>query len=178
MQIYRLFADILDYPAPILADRVENILTFAAVAHGEAAQLLHQFREFVKGTPPERLEEFYTGTFDLQPLCCPYIGYQLFGEEYRRGMFMARLREHYRSSGFAAGDDLPDHLCVILRFLASREPEEVERELVSDCLVPALVKMVAGFAETKNPYREALQALLLLLRGYPVDSAPHISEEG
>ena len=175
MQIYRLFADILDYPAPILSDRAEELLHLAAVAHGEAAQLLHQFREFVEETTPEKLEELYTGTFDLQPPCCPYIGYQLFGEEYRRGMFMARLREHYRSSSFVAGDDMPDHLCVILRFLASREHGEVERELVVDCMIPALGKMVAGFAELTNPYREALQALLLLLGGYPGDRV-HASE--
>lgn len=177
MQICRLFADILAYPAPILADRVEELLPFAMVADGEAARLLRRFREFVEKTPPARLEELYAGTFDLQPLCYPYIGYQLFGEEYRRGMFMARLREHYRSSGFVAEDDLPDHLCVILRLLASREPGEVERELVRDCMIPALVKMVAGFAELTNPYREALQALLLLLGGYPGDSV-HTSKEG
>ena len=165
MQIYRLFADILDYPTPILADRVEELL-FLAVAHGEAAQLLRQFREFVEEATPEGLEELYAGTFDLQPLCYPYIGYQLFGEEYRRGMFMARLREHYRSSGFVDGDDLPDHLCVILRFLASRESGEVERELAMDCIIPALDKMVAGFSESANPYRGALQALLLLLGGH------------
>lgn len=177
MQICRLFADILDYPTSILADRVEDLLPLAVVAHGEASQLLHQFRELVERTTPERLEDLYTGTFDLQPLCYPYIGYQLFGEEYRRGMFMARLREHYRSSGFVAGDDLPDHLCVILRFLASREHGEVERELVTDCIIPALSKMVAGFSEPTNPYQGALHALLLLLELHAGESA-YPSKEG
>ena len=105
---------------------------------------------------------------------------QFEGEQYAAAVgahFMARLREHYRSSGFVAGDDLPDHLCVILRFLASREHGEVERELVVDCMIPALGKMVAGFAELTNPYRDALQALLLLLGGYPGDRV-HASEEG
>ncbi len=176
MQICRHFADILDYPAPILADRVEDLLPLV-VAHGEAAQLLRQFREFVEETTPEGLEELYAGTFDLQPLCYPYVGYQLFGEEYRRGMFMARLREHYRSSGFVAGDDLPDHLCVILRFLASRELGEVERELLTDCIIPALGKMVAGFPESANPYRVVLQALLLLLGEHAGERA-HTSKEG
>lgn len=171
MQICRLFADILDYPAPILADRVEDLLPLA-VAHGEAAQLLRQFRKFVEETTPEDLEELYAGTFDLQPLCCPYIGYQIFGEEYRRGMFMAQLREYFRSCGFTAGNDLPDHLCIILRFLASREAGEVERELVTDCLVPALEKMVSGLAESTNPYRGMLQALLLFLEGYSGCNVP------
>ncbi|GAM09938.1 nitrate reductase delta subunit [Geobacter sp. OR-1] len=177
MQKNRLYADILDYPAPVLVERLEELLPLIARAHGQATQLLQQFREFVVGNPLEKLEEIYTVTFDLQPLCSPYIGYQLFGEEYRRGMFMARLREHYRSNGFAAGDDLPDHLCVILRFLASREPGEVEGELITDCMIPALGKMLEGFTKSTNPYREALQSLLLLMGDYPGSNTSESEED-
>ena len=165
MKEYRLFADILDYPMPFLADRVNELLPLVAVVGQEAARLLERFREFIAETTPAKLEELYTGTFDLQPFCYPYAGYQLFGEEYRRGMFMARLREYYRTNGFAAGDELPDHLCVILRFLSGREVGEVEHELITDCLVPALKKMEAGFAGVANPYRGVLLSLILLFGG-------------
>lgn len=158
---YCLFADILDYPLPILADRTDELLSLVATGDDNSGQLLERFREVVMKATTAKMEELYSATFDLQPLCYPYVGYQMFGEEYRRGMFMAQLREHYRSCGFAAESDLPDHLCIILRFLASREPGEVERELVSECLVPALGKMIAGFADATNPYCGALQALLL-----------------
>lgn len=167
MHAYRLFADILDYPTPALASRIEELLPLASVADGEIARLLCRFREFIEESSPERWEELYTGTFDLQPLCCPYVGYQLFGEEYRRGMFMAKLREHYRSCGFTDGEELPDHICVILRFLACVEPGDVERDLVTECLVPALEKMIASTAATMNPYCDVLHALLLQLAGYP-----------
>ncbi|MBT1074428.1 nitrate reductase molybdenum cofactor assembly chaperone [Geobacter grbiciae] len=164
MKEYRLFADILDYPMPSLAERIDELLSLVAAVDDAAGQLLARFREFAAETTTAKMEEVYSATFDLQPLCYPYVGYQMFGEEYRRGMFMARLREHYRSCGFAAGSDLPDHLCVILRFLSGREVGEVEHELVTECLVPALKKMEAGFAETTNPYRGLLQALILLFR--------------
>ncbi len=166
MHAYRLFAEILDYPTPALSCRVEGLLPLAG-ADGEEVRLLQRFREFVEETPQETLEELYTGTFDLQPRCYPYVGYQLFGEEFRRGIFMARLREYYRSCGFTTGDELPDHLCVILRFLARREPGEVERELITECLVPALERMVAGSLDAAHPYRGPLQALLLELAEYP-----------
>src|ERR1035441_8882660 len=104
MNKYSFFAEILEYPTSVLADRVGKFLPVVAASDVEAARLLRRFREFLEETPAERIEEIYAGTFDLQPLCYPYIGYQLFGEEYRRGIFMALLREHYRSSGFAAGD--------------------------------------------------------------------------
>ncbi len=165
MKEYGLFADILDYPTPFTVERIDELLPLVAAVDRTAVQELEQFREFVAGTATAKLEELYTRTFDLQPLCYPYVGYQLFGEEFRRGMFMAGLREHYRTRGFAAGDELPDQLCVFLRFLAGREQEAVERELVSDCLVPSLEKMIAGFADATNPYRGPLQALLRFLGG-------------
>ena len=171
MKEYRLFADILDYPAPALVEQVDELILLVAPADDAVGQLLARFRGYITGNAPGRREELYSGTFDLQPLCYPYVGYQLFGEEYRRGMFMARLREQFRCSGFAAGDDLPDHICVILRFLAGREPEEVERELVSECLVPALRKMITGITDAANPYRDLLQALLIVLGGYAGESA-------
>jgi nitrate reductase assembly molybdenum cofactor insertion protein NarJ len=36
--------------------------------------------EFAGSTPASRLEEIYTGTFDLNLVCFPYPGYHLFGE--------------------------------------------------------------------------------------------------
>jgi nitrate reductase delta subunit len=172
MKEYGLFAEILDYPAPLLGSRIEELLHLVSSRDGKAGECLGQFREFVATTAPARLEELYTATFDLQPLCYPYVGYQLFGEEYRRGMFMAGLREHYRARGFDAGDELPDQLCVILRFLAGRKPEAVERELVSDCLIPSLEKMLTGFSCADNPYRYPLQALLRFLAGTAGDGEP------
>ncbi len=177
MKEYSLFADILDYPAPFAIERIDELLPLIAAVDGKAGEYLGRFREFVAETTTAKQEELYTSTFDLQPLCYPYLGYQLFGEEFRRGIFMAGLREHYRICGFEAGEELPDQLCVILRFLAGREQEAVERELVSDCLVPSLEKMVEGFADVANPYRAPLQALLRFLGGTPRDGE-HTSKKG
>ncbi|MEA5115583.1 MAG: nitrate reductase molybdenum cofactor assembly chaperone [Geobacteraceae bacterium] len=165
MKEYGLFAEIIDYPTPLLASRIEELRQLVSCRDGKAGECLGQFREFVVTNSPAMLEELYTATFDLQPLCYRYVGYQLFGEEYRRGLFMAGLREHYRACGFEAGDELPDQLCVILRFLAGRKPEAVEVELVSDCLIPSLEKMLTGFSTADNPYRHPLQALLRFLAG-------------
>ncbi len=165
MKEYGLFADILDYPTPLTVGRTDELIPLVAAVDLKAGEYLVRFREFAENTTADELEELYTRTFDLQPLCYPYVGYQLFGEDFRRGMFMAGLREHYRTRGFQTGDELPDQLCVILRFLGGREPEAVERELVSDCLVPSLEKMVAGFADAANPYRGPLRALLRYLGG-------------
>jgi len=182
--LYRLFADLLEYPSPALARQAQQAAAGAAMA--QAASLLHGFHSFVEQASPAHLEELYTGTFDLQAVCYPYVGYHLFGDSYKRSMFMARLNAGYKERGFSAGNELPDHVAVILRFLASvhadppppREGTEAERNeattldggfsqaLLHEGLIPALDTMARAFDEhSDNPYAGVLRALLLVLHG-------------
>ena len=91
------------------------------------------------------------------------MGYHLFGDRNHRGIFLAGLKEHYQVFRFSAGNELPDHLGVMLRFLANEEDEEEREELIFLCIIPALKKMLEGF-RSSNPYKEVLQALLLMLQ--------------
>lgn len=161
---YRLFADLLSSPTPSLPARARGGASLLASVDGDAADLVERFRDFLEETPPGRLEEIHTGVFDLQPICCPFVGYHLFGEHYRRGIFMARLREHYRDHSFPEGKELPDHIVVLLRYLAGGYDEETDRDLVTECLLPAAEKMSQSFADATNPYRGILEALVRVLR--------------
>lgn len=161
---YRLFADLLSCPTPSLPARARGGASLLASVDGDAADLVDRFRDFLEETPPGRLEEIHAGVFDLQPVCCPYVGYHLFGEHYRRGIFMARLREHYRDHSFPEGKELPDHIVVLLRYLAGGYDEETDRDLVTVCLLPATEKMVKASADATNPYRGILEALVRVLR--------------
>ena len=162
--LYRLFADLLGYPTPALARQAQEAAACAGT--GQAATLLTGFCSFVEQTPPARLEELYTGTFDLQAVCYPYVGYRLFGDNYKRGMLMARLNAGYRERGFSAGKELPDHVAVILRFLASVSEDEFSQGLLHDGLIPAVDTMVKAFGDqSDNPYAGVIHALLLVLRG-------------
>ena len=164
MARYRLFADLLSCPTASLPARAREGVSLLASVDGGAADLVDRFRDFLEETPPGRLEEIHTGVFDLQPICCPYVGYHLFGEQYRRGVFMARLREQYRAHSFPAGNELPDHIVVLLRYLAGRHDADTDRDLVTECLLPAAGKMVERFADGTNPYRGILEALVRVLR--------------
>src|SRR5512142_3215884 len=161
---YRLFADLLSCPSPFLPARARGGASLLASVDGDAADLVERFGDFLEETPPGRLEEIHTGVFDLQPICCPYVGYHLFGEHYHRGIFMARLREHYRDHSFPEGKELPDHIVVLLRYLAGGHDEETDSELVTECLLPAAEKMARSFADESNPYRGILEALVRVLR--------------
>jgi len=172
--LYRLFADLWGYPTPALARQAQEAAACAGM--GQAAALLTGFHSFVEQTPPARLEELYTGTFDLQAVCYPYVGYHLFGDSYKRGMFMAQLNAGYRERDFSAENELPDHVAVVLRFLAAvpeaersgaAVPEdEFSQTLLDEGLIPALDTMARAFGDqSDNPYAGVIRALLLVLRG-------------
>jgi len=86
-QLYQLFADILEYPTPDLCERAREGATLLLPLNSEAAGHVEAFAAWVEETPPGRLEEVYTGTFDLQVVCYPYVGYHLFGESYNAAPF-------------------------------------------------------------------------------------------
>ncbi len=77
---------------------------------------------------------------------------------------MARLKERYQELGLSIGEELPDHLSVVLRFLEVEQPGEERDELIGDCIVPALHKVLRAIEGKRTPYEAILRALLLYLR--------------
>ncbi len=163
MRLYELFSTILDYPDSQLSERVDEAIALLSSLHGKASTLLAEFQTFLAKTPIGTMEEIYSRTFDLQAVCFPYVGYHLFGEDHRRGLFMAGLKGDYKANQFSCGNELPDHLGVMLRFLAN-ESHEGRDEMIDLCVIPALKKMVARLDGASNPYQKVLESLLLVLR--------------
>ncbi len=165
MRLFQLFADLLDYPTPDLARQAGVCAGATAAVAPQAAALLGRFGAHVGAASPAHLEELYTATFDLKPACSPYVGYHLFGESYKRGAFLARLNAEYQARSFAPGNELPDHVAVALRFLATDGDTEFSRVLLREGLRPALEKMAGSLGdEGANPYGHVLRALLLVLQ--------------
>jgi nitrate reductase delta subunit len=166
---YNLFAEILEYPTEELPGQVKRCWALLSHIDSEAADLLQEFQDFVDQTSLDRLMEIYSSTFDLQVVCYPYVGYQLFGESYKRGAFLVGLKEHYRMYEFSSAEnELPDHLAVIMRFVAAVDDQELDQKLnhklVAVCVIPALEKMEDSFSDGKNPYGKVISALLILLQ--------------
>jgi nitrate reductase molybdenum cofactor assembly chaperone NarJ/NarW len=141
-QILGLFADILDYPAPGLARKAAECAALIGAAQPGAVALLESFRGFAEENSLGKLQEIYSGFFDLNSICHPYVGYQLFGENYKRSMFLIGLKKAYRAEGFEASpNEIPDRLSIVLRFVAhSKGGEEID-ELLNRGLLPALARM-------------------------------------
>ncbi len=158
------FAEIVDYPAADLPARLVACRRLVAPENPEAAALLARFESFVRGTDAGRLEELYAEAFDFLAGCAPHLGAHLFPDDPRRGAFMARLAETYRAHGFSSGAELPDHLGVVLRFLAAHGGNETATELLELAVVPATTALAAELARQAHPWEPVLRALLLVVR--------------
>ena len=167
MVIYAHFANLLDYPTP---DTVEEALICAdllAQDYPESSELIRGFVDTVEDETLGRLEEIYTGTFDVNPTCFIFAGYMLFGESFNRGKFLVRLQKEYKNRDFDQGNELADHLGLMFKFLSILDPDEhLAQLLIKDCFLPVISKMHASFVEDAhklNPYRQVLQAILNVL---------------
>jgi nitrate reductase delta subunit len=161
--MYQHLASLVSYPDAGLFLALEHCIQALAPEVPEAATLLEHFRDAAGELGRDALEEAYIQVFEMQAETTLYIGHQLFGEDWRRGTFMACLKERYRECGFSCGAELPDHASVILRFLKAEPPGPEKEELIGDCIVPALHKVLRAIEGKKTPYGNVLRALLLYL---------------
>jgi nitrate reductase molybdenum cofactor assembly chaperone NarJ/NarW len=163
--IYHIFSQWLEYPTHNLQEKISANCVLISQKYPEINQFVQDFANFLINTPLSEQEEIYTKTFDLNPTCYPYIGYQLFGDGYQRGDFLVKLKQKYQQYGFISqSQELADHLAIVLQFLSMLSTDEkLVQELKEDGLIPAIEKMRQGFKET-NPYSQVLAGLLLILK--------------
>lgn len=157
-EVLRLFGELLDYPGPetmALASTCGRLLDDA-----DAMAELATFTLQSGCLSLERMEEIYTGTFEINPASFIYAGYVLFGESTKRGALMVKLQEEYRRRGFDYAGELPDHLGLMFRFLATVDdaPAMVD-DLLAECIAPAAHQMREAI-DPANPYAALLSAIL------------------
>lgn len=130
----------------------------ASFPPGGVQRAFRSFCEQVRSLSLGEWEELYTRTWDLNPLAAPYIGFQIWGEDYRRGGFMSLLQGAYRERGVPTEGELPDHLLPVLRYLDGANPPLPE---LGEALLPALQRMSATLRkrDPANPYLHLLAAV-------------------
>lgn len=173
-RIYDLFANVLDYPGPEVFAQVRDLAARLTVSNTGAAPIFEKFESGLQGMRLGELQELYTGTFDMRPDRTTNLGCHLLGEDVRRNLFMAQLKERMEARQIPMGCELPDHLSLVLQLLAAEGSEDEARTLIVDCLVPAVTRILSTFDESAgtNPYAQALRALLASLDADPVASPP------
>lgn len=157
--VFRQFSTLLSYPTEAAWQTAANCSTHLAGMASLASAHMEHFAEALSRLSPSGLEEQFTRTFDLQPVCHPYVGYQLFGESQQRTLFLIRLQQLFREHGFSGGPELPDHLATLLDFVASVSDRQCGLDIVRDGILPTLDKLSSELADADTPYRELLLAL-------------------
>lgn len=153
------------YPNPSAA----AMLT-AAVAAEPNSEVKRHMRKFVDEVGALSLgewEELHTATLDLNAPFVPYVGHVEWGDNYRRGEFMADLKRSMEDAGVDLGGELPDHIEPILRYLAATGHP-------LDDLVEVLPRTVITMAHTlesaapDNPYCHLMAATVVVAANRPV----------
>lgn len=157
--LYEILASALEYPGEDWDTRLDRCKQWLTIQEPDVAVQFIRFRRNIKDLSIEKMQELYTQTFDLNPVCTLDIGYHLFGENYKRGELLARLRETESNYELGQSNQLPDHLPVLLRLLAKLEDEELRLALIGEILIPALGKMIEALSQTDNPYRVLIEVI-------------------
>ncbi len=175
------FASMLAYPDRSLPETAADCANLLDPAD-PAAPLIRGFAAYAAGSTLATLEEAYTSVFDLEPKCAPYIGYHVFGESYKRSVFLLGLNERFGAQRFTPPGELPDHLAVVLSCLVACQDDELAQELIAEAVLPALDRMTGRAksvdadettedqqsaeeaAAQRAPFVDLLEALRLVLR--------------
>lgn len=158
--IYEALAVVLTYPDE---HYLEGVREAVRVAPCEIEPPLQEFARELEGKDTLELQELFTATFDLNPVCSLELGWHLFGENYDRGLLLVRLRELLRQHGIAETGELPDHLAYALQLIA-RMDAEARHDFAAAIVLPALGKMLDAFGDKHNPYKMVLEAIKTQLR--------------
>ncbi|MDP2731192.1 MAG: nitrate reductase molybdenum cofactor assembly chaperone [Dehalococcoidales bacterium] len=163
-QLCRLFADVLEYPDGSTLEALTRCISELNGVCPESARPMQSFLKFAQAQDTGRLEELYTRTFDIVPAQTLYVGYHIFGETPKRSTFLVRLQEAYQSHQFSSDGELPDHLCILLRFLSIASEPEFVSPLIQEALLPALEKLEEAFKKDREGYGTIISSLKLFLK--------------
>lgn len=157
---YDALARLLDYPA----DKEQLQVDYAVVSTFLNKQRLHSslssFAEFAAASPLAMLQEEYVATFDFNPATAPYLGHHLFGDNQKKGGYMIMLKQEFERCGYTqSGGELPDHLSVLLGFLAhlARQQEHGTRQpFIAECVLPGVERLHTAFAAQQDSHWKVL----------------------
>jgi nitrate reductase delta subunit len=158
--VYNALVALLTYPE---ADYPQRIEASVHVVPEECRGFLEQFAVQMRGRETDELQELFTQTFDLNPMCSLELGWHLFGENYERGQLLVRVREELRRHRLKESTELPDHLTHVLQ-LVERMEHETAADFVAACVLPAVEKMLQALRGKENPFENVLLAVRSLLR--------------
>lgn len=111
---------LLAYPDEELSARVGLAHRVLPGLPAHVADPLRRFLAHVNDAQLFDLASDYVATFDHRKRCCLHLTYYAHGDTRKRGIALLRLKQTYARAGRRlSGEELPDHLAVVLEFAAA-----------------------------------------------------------
>lgn len=165
---YAALAEMFRYPTEELRSNSKEWRKIVGSYDKELMKHLDPFIEQINGKPLNVQQEYYTGTFDVQAACHLDTGYILFGEDFKRAVFLVNIKEEQEKADNDCGTELPDHLTNILTLLPRIKDADLAEELAFSMLIPALNEMITKFNNADNLYKGLLEIVLRIMEyDYP-----------
>ena len=167
IRTFKALSALLSYPSSDLQEAIPLIrkvfVSEALLTPAQAEALQPLLRNIATGDLFD-LQEAYVLIFDRSRTLSLNLFEHIHGESRDRGGAMVDLLETYRAGGFdLVGPELPDHLPVLLEFLAT-QPIAVAREILADA-GPILAVLTERLTRRETPYAAVLAALADLGKG-------------
>ena len=168
---YKLLAEMFRYPSDDLRAYSEKWRDVISLYDARLTDKLNLFITHINGRALGFQQEYYISTFDVQALCFLDIGYVLYGEDYKRGVFLVNIKKEQIKAENDCGSELPDHLPNILTLLPKITDAYLAEELIYSLLIPALHELILKFRDTSNLYKGLLEILVKIMEtDFPVSS--------
>ncbi len=174
---FQLLRTVLAYPGPEYSAATERLNDTLTGEDPAVIESFAAFAAFVRAKSGSDLEEDFTNTFDVNPVCTLDIGWHLFGDDYSRGLFLAKVRKEMHDHGISETAELPDHLTHTLALLDRMDPPQAA-DFASACIIPAIEKMEAALREKSNPFAGVVKAAGASVRGRFCPPAAPASDAG
>lgn len=160
---YELLGALFAYPDGDYDARLSRCILALNHREGDVGRILEPLYQRVKKMTRAEVEEMYTRTFDINPVCTLEVGWHVYGEDYARGAFLVKMREMLREHDLAESTELPDHLTHVLVLLGRLDGQNADH-LAGHFLLPALQKMLDGMKDGEQPYKALLETVWAAVR--------------
>jgi nitrate reductase delta subunit len=125
----KMVAALFDYPGSGYQDRLREALSLRDLP-ARARAALSRYQAAIAGLDDLTLAERYVAIFDFTPACALSLTYQEIGESRLRGQALIALSGVLHAEGFhPRAGELPDHLPLLLEFLAVRRRPDADPTL-------------------------------------------------
>ena len=170
----------LGYPDADFGAHLPLVRRTAQALPREVGGPLLTFLDHVEATPRRDLAVDYVATFDQRKRCCLFLTYYQHGDTRNRGVALLTLKQAYARAGMQLTDDeLPDHLAVMLEFVAAGQPDAGRRLLIRHRAGLELLRL--ALTDAGSPWRHVLDsvsATLPPLRGDERTAVARLAAEG